>query len=1477
MLPSRVLFPALLVLTLLSAARAEVVITEFMAANTATLADEDGAFSDWIELRNKGASPIDLAGWHLTDKADFNASDPLTVWTFPSRVLPPGGYLVVFASGKDRKPAAPGNLHTGFQLASNGEFLALVNPDGTTIATQFAPKFPPQRNDVSYGSGQISLNTVTYLDEGAATRVHVPANDGLGSTWRGGSEPFDDAAWLARNTGVGFDAGGGPSGFTLVDDFEALNLGALGGQGGWSTSAANVTVGIDPANAENQVMRQTTDSVRAWKTMNIPNGSTATVFFRMRRDGIVNISAGTSDIAVPTTNFADFETQVNNQNDALLKVRAGAAFLDVDAFADATWYSIWMVVDNAADTYKVYMKGGALAQQTLLDSATAQTVFGFRNGSAANALVNFYARTGSATTGIWSIDDVYLATGQNLGDPSGGLGFGSFLHANGNIEAAMRNVNTSAYLRLPFNPGSLPPLASLTLSMRYDDGFAAFLNGVEIARRNAPASLAFNGAATSERPNQDAIVFEDIDVASFASSLLPNQTNVLALHALNISASDGDLLLTPKLVAVESAAAPQSLFFTSPTPGAANGAGILGFVADTRFDIDRGFFSAPFNTTITCATSGATIVYTKDGSLPTLTNGVSGPSPLVAPIMTTTPLRAAAFRDGYRPSNVDTQTYIFPADVVNQNNTPPGYPATWKGTGGVGTLPADYAMDPEITGNATYGPLMVNALKAIPTISLVTDKANFFDPATGIYQNPQQSGLAWERPVSFEILNPDGTPGLQVDAGIRMQGGHTREPAKNPKHSFRVNFKSIYGDSKLAYDLFPGDRGAAREFDQLILRGGGNQSWLHHNEFMGDNRGRAQYIRDQWAKDVQLAMGHPAVRNTYAHLYINGLYWGLFNPTERATASFGASYLGGIKEDYEALNSGEAIDGANALANFNTLFTLANAGLTSQASYDQIAALLDLESFSDYMLLQQWGANKDWDQHNWYALRNATGGKWHFVSWDSEFMLIDPTDNVLALDTDKNPSRLWRRLLANPDYRLYFADRVQKHCFNGGVLSPSKALALWEARTAQMFEAILGESARWGDYRRDVHPRGTPTPIPLYDRDEEWMAERNRLLTTWFPGRTATLIAQYRAAGYFPAIDAPAFNTHGGIVGTGFNLGLTAPTGTIRYTLDGSDPRTSPTAQDFTAPVPLSSSVAVKARALSGATWSALAEAEFIVGTVAGPTNLVLSEIMYNPVGVDETEFLEFLNISPTDTIDLSDVAITDGIGFTFPLGTTLLPGERILVVNNLAAFRALYGESPRVAGEFGLTHALDNAGERLTVNDATGAQILTVRYNDKAPWPVEADGSGPSLVLIAPATAPNHELPENWRASAGGGNPGATDVVPAPVEPNADDDGDGRSAFLEYALGGSDGDPNDGALLPVAVMNSGLFGIQFTQRLAADDARVLVESSPNLVDWSSDPAQIAFLGRENLGSGLVRMTWTTILHHSQYPVHYLRVRVISR
>ncbi len=147
-------------------------ISEFMASNKTTLADEDGDFSDWVEIRNPDGTAVSLAGWYLTDNAKKK-----TKWAFPAVTIPANGYLVVFASGKDRR-VTTGNIHTNFSLDADGEYLGLVKPDGTTIASEYAATYPPQVTDMSYGITQPTAEGETSATGYLRTATPGAANPG---------------------------------------------------------------------------------------------------------------------------------------------------------------------------------------------------------------------------------------------------------------------------------------------------------------------------------------------------------------------------------------------------------------------------------------------------------------------------------------------------------------------------------------------------------------------------------------------------------------------------------------------------------------------------------------------------------------------------------------------------------------------------------------------------------------------------------------------------------------------------------------------------------------------------------------------------------------------------------------------------------------------------------------------------------------------------------------------------------------------------------------------------------------------------------------------------------------------------------------------------------------------------------------------------------------------------------------------------
>jgi hypothetical protein len=406
--------------------------------------------------------------------------------------------------------------------------------------------------------------------------------------------------------------------------------------------------------------------------------------------------------------------------------------------------------------------------------------------------------------------------------------------------------------------------------------------------------------------------------------------------------------------------------------------GALPQVSDTQFGHKRGFYNQPFDVSITTATPGAEIRFTLDGSKPATNHGqaYSGPIRIAA----TTVLRVAAFKSGFQPSNIDTQTYIFLDDVVRQDvaaATNAGFPVRW------GPVVPDYEMDQDVIGPAgrdkfggKYRASIQSDLLAIPTLALTATLNDLFG-TNGIYTLSTLNGDGQERPISAELIYPDGKPGFQIDAGIQMFGGAFRNYFYTKKHSFRLAFRGEYGSTKLRFPLY--GPGAASEFDTLVLRAIANDGWSWK-----DALSQPTYLRDTFARETIMAMGGVAAHGLFVHLYINGLYWGLYEIVERPDHSFAAGYFGGAKEDWDAINVTKPLNGD--LEAWNALLKLAAAGLSTVEAYQRVQGnnpdgsrnpgypvYLDIDHYIDYMILNFYVGNFDWPTSNYRLARHRSG------------------------------------------------------------------------------------------------------------------------------------------------------------------------------------------------------------------------------------------------------------------------------------------------------------------------------------------------------------------------------------------------------------------------------------------------------------------------------------------------------------------------
>ena len=715
---------------------------------------------------------------------------------------------------------------------------------------------------------------------------------------------------------------------------------------------------------------------------------------------------------------------------------------------------------------------------------------------------------------------------------------------------AMYDVNASVFMRVPFTVEDPSAIATLTLNMKYDDGFIAYINGVQVAvSPQVPPSPQWNSEATTYHRDSSAVFFDPFSLDEHIPTL-QSGTNMLAIHGMNYPVDSSDLLFVPKLEAtlIDGGIDTFSLgLLAIPTPGAANTLVAYENSVETPVTFpERGFYDAPFQVSVSNVTPGATIRYTLDGSEPT-ENSAEYTAPVT--ISSTANFRVRAFAAGWKPSYPRTDTYIFVDDVASQPKT----------TGSINGQSLEYGMDQDVV-DATYYDAsnqlvtVQDALKAIPSISLTTDAGNLYDPSRGIYVNAKQK---WEVPASVELLNPDGSDGFHINAGLRIRGGASRI-GSNPKHAFRLFFRDAYGEGKLKFALFEGE--GVDEFKKVDLRSAQNYSWSSGND------SRNTFLRDVFARDSAADMGQAYTRSRYYHLYLNGEYWGLFMTEERPVADFGASYFGGDADDYDVIKtigrydpgaySIEATDGTTNA--YYRLYSAAMAGFENNADYFSIMGLdangepdpameklLDVENMIDYLLGIYYTAASDngisWfigrfaKLNNMYAIYNRVnpdGFKWiqhdceHSLDTRKTLDMTGPfTNSNFTLAEYFNAQTLHEKLLVNGEYRLKFADRVYKHMYNGGALVRTNCEARLDGRQAQIDRAIVANAARWGSTTLD-----RDTWVNAAASARAWFARSGE--------RCNEVIGYLDADGLIPSILPPRFSQQGGLVGEGTTISL---------------------------------------------------------------------------------------------------------------------------------------------------------------------------------------------------------------------------------------------------------------------------------------------------------------------------------------------------
>ena len=681
----------------------DLIITEFLAANSSGLLDEDGDSSDWIEIHNTTQEPMSLEDWYLTDD-----QDNLTKWRFPNITIETRGFVLVFASGKNRfNPKT--ELHANFKLNRDGDYLALVQPDKNTIATEFSLQFPVQINDVSYGQ-RMDLEIHPYLTGESKGKMHFRSSAQAAAHWI--RPDFDDENWKSATTAVGyiskdhFDPVASP--MFSTDDI---------------TKPEDDIIPTSFRSPVGETVENAIDNNSKTKYLNFDRVNTGLTI--TTAGGVVTGLALTSANDAPDRDPANFMLSGSNDDGVTFtKIASGNVPKFLERFDRQT---VSFHNDVAYTKYKLIFPTTVGPSSCCMQIAEAE----------------FLGISGPSSSGL---EDLILT----------------------NIETGMFGRTAVLDLRFPFNVKAGDPTDYLNLNVRYSGGFLAYLNGVLVAQSNAPENPDFSSTSVLKRQRKDTLTWESFGINA---EQIRKDRNLLAIRALNDSANSLEFLFQARLEnARESLGA--TGYFSSPTPGYENGEPRAGLAAAPETNHEHGFYETPFELVLSSITEGASIRYTTDGSKPTLTTGETYTAPIPidhTTVLRTTAfhknwLPSKTLTQTY----IFAEDTIRQTSLSAKNS---GFPERWDYlTADYDLDQRVTGLNGKDRYGGKYKHRLKHSLQSLASISIVMDIGDLFG-SRGIYSNPERRGGTWERPASVEMIHPNKSQGFQENIGIRIQGG----------------------------------------------------------------------------------------------------------------------------------------------------------------------------------------------------------------------------------------------------------------------------------------------------------------------------------------------------------------------------------------------------------------------------------------------------------------------------------------------------------------------------------------------------------------------------------------------------------------------------------------------------------------------------------------------------------------------------------
>ncbi|MCX8155978.1 MAG: immunoglobulin domain-containing protein [Verrucomicrobiae bacterium] len=1182
-------------------------ITEFMAINNNTLTDEDNDRPDWIEIYNPADVPVNLAGWSLTDQANN-----LRRWIFPATNLAPRSFLIVFASSKNRAvPGAP--LHANFNLAGDGEYLALVNPSGQVVS-QFAPRFPRQNADISYGVGQ----TVNLLSATAAAKVLVPNAEPPPNWMHPG---FDDSSWQSGANGVGFQY--------VVPGFAVRNYKAAG------------SFQVGSLDAAFQVM--TNPTLQAW----VNTAITPVVNF-LNTGGSANF---TNDLTFPglviNTDTEDFVTEAT----ALITIPGPGPYT----------FGV-----NSDDGFILQIGPFQMSYPAPRGPADTLTTFNFPAAGKYPMRLVFYERGGGAEVELFAAPGSYAAFDANVfrlvGDTAnGGLPAETpplnsdtlesyYEHLRTDVSLQMLNQRSVAYVRLPFQVADPAAVESLSLRLRYDDGCIVYLNGIEVYRTNAPVVPAWNALATAAH---SAAVVETVDLNEYRNALIPGQ-NVLAIQGFNLSAANTDFLIQAELV--DFRVQNQSPGFMSPpTPGAANQAGAPIQAPPALYSVASGVYTnAVLQVELYSLIPGAQIRYSLNGApvtanSPLYTNG----QPLI--ISNSAIVSTKVFAPGYFPSRQVSAYYTLLENTVYSFNSP---------------LPI-VVLD---TFNQTITPDMDPRATCIIT---VFDTSPTNRRATLVSRPDFQGrvGVEGRGQTSWSFPDTDGRHKKPYNLEIRGEDARDRKVAflDFPEGS-DFALINVYNDKTflndfLAYELFEkmGHYSVRRRFVEVYWNGTPPEGTADRSGKVGNNDYVGVYLL---VEKIRADANRVNIEPPQSGAPGDPITGGFIFKKDKASPGDLLFYTTSGQDIRLHEPRPDQVTTVQVEWLRNHLNEM-EAALYGPAWRDRAIGYrkyIDVDSFVDNHWIVEFTKQIDGYRLSNYMYKGRTGKikmepiwDWNLSFGNANYLDGGRTNNwyyPLISSTE----HIWlRRLISepgDPDFQQAIADRWAE--LAAGVFNLSNVLARVDELSAFLAEPIARDLARWPRLARYLwpNPNGSAGGWHVDYQNPSTHAAIIAQMKTWITGRFNWIDQQF--------IKPPTFSRRAGPANA--PLVMTAPAGAIYYTLNGADPRLpggsrSPQALLYTNSIIPPDNSRITARVWLSNQWSAPVTAVFGSST----PSLVISELMYNPApstdpnfNTQDYEFIELLNTGST-TQDLTGLLLSGGVDFRFPIGNLAPAGSPTL------------------------------------------------------------------------------------------------------------------------------------------------------------------------------------------------------------------------